>query len=170
SQAAGCGTIPAPYNGSQLFMLGGCGVTERQTLVHQDLSVARHAAAIDAGQAQAIYGAQLRDKGWSDRPEVYLEFFDAQGGSIGVSNRLRNQRPYWRRYTETVTLPQGTRTIRYWMAGLRRSGSVSDVYIDATQLCLQLPALNSREAGVSGSLQWLGRHLVADPRFAKGGV
>gem|GEM_PF-2053071 len=170
SQAAGCGTIPAPYNGSQLFMLGGCGVSERQTLVHQDLSVARHAAAIDAGQVQAIYGAQLRDKGWSDRPEVYLEFLDAQGGSIGVSNRLRNQRPYWRRYTETVTLPRGTRTIRYWMAGLRRSGSVSDVYIDATQLRLQLPAVNSREAGVNGSLQWLGWHLVADPRFAKGGV
>ncbi|MDX9990211.1 PA14 domain-containing protein [Thiothrix unzii] len=177
SNKAGCSRITRdPKSGQALFHLGVCNQVTAETLLQQTIDITSHASVVDAGKAAVNYGAYMSTKGSGDIPSVWVTFVGADDKVLGESRILLETIGWtWGNQKAEQAVPVGTRHLRFNLRGVRSPNTWADkfldVYADDVFLTLKTPASNVAAAeGLQDSLQWLGKHLVADQRFAKGGV
>jgi hypothetical protein len=170
-----CERSREPLRGD-MFKLGACLEELDETLAAQTVSVASSASAIDAGEAYVNFGAYVRTLHDRDRPSVYVEFLAANGEVLGTSEAITHMRTWrWENLAHEQAIPANTRSLKLVMHGQRSTNRYVDPYIDAfvddLYLKLKKPSTQVVDyAGAEDSLQWLGKALVRDPRFAKGTV
>jgi hypothetical protein len=179
-----CPRIPrVPIKGSYLFHIGSCNTALPEALAWQDVAVESFSSIIDQGKAEADFGAYI---GFSnlgtaisrDTPQVWLAFLDKTGNELGKSTILTQADKgiqNWANKSVSQSIPAGTRVVRFNIrgthSGYRTTDGFTDVYADELFLTLRTPNENVLSIpGVQDSLQWLGRQLIQDQRFTKGGV
>ncbi len=174
---ATCSKVPlAPKTGAYLYQLGSCATMLDETLVWQDIDITGYATAIDQAKAEVDFGAYFSALSGRDTPSVWVEFLDKAGTRVGKSTVLSDKTSWtWVNKNTTQVVPKNTRKLRFVMQGLRATESWADKYVDAyvdnAFLVLRTPDRNVLSVtGAQDNLQWLGKQLVQDPRFAKGGV
>ncbi len=130
SLTAGQCTGTTPYAGLKYFAVGALCVEFAFASVHQDISVSTYAGMIDAGEVLMHYGAYLADWQGTDIPSFALRFLNSGGQVIAGTDTTSHQTGTWTLKEHTLTVPIGTRTIRYILMGTRTSGTDNDSYFD----------------------------------------
>ena len=177
SNTTTCSRIPrTPKTGAYLYQLGSCNTPLDEALAWQELSLTASAAAIDQGKAEIDFGGYFSALNGQDTPSVWVEYLDATGKTLGKSVVLTDKTSWtWVNKNATASVPKLTRKLRFVVQGLRATQTWADKYIDAYVddlfLIFRVPDSNVLNIpGTQDNLQWLGKQLVQDPRFAKGGV
>jgi cytochrome c553 len=172
-----CSKVPlAPRTGTYLYQLGSCATTSDETLAWQDIDITSSATLIDQAKAEIDFGAYFNALNGQDTPSVWVEFLDKSGVSVGKSSILTDKTSWtWVNKTATQVVPKNTRKLRFTVQGLRSTQTWADKFVDAYVddlfLVLRTPDKNMLTiTGTQDNLQWLGKQLIQDPRFAKGGV
>ena len=119
-----------PYQGQKYFAVGALCVEYAFASAYQDLNIASYSPLIDAGNVITNYGAYMADYANSDEPSLALQFLNGSGQVIGSTDTIRHRLSTWTLKQNTVSVPVGTRTIRYIVMGTRFSGTDNDSYID----------------------------------------
>ena len=177
SNTAACSRIPrTPKTGSKLYQLGSCNTPVDETLAWQDVDISSSATTVDQGKAEIDFGAYFSSLGGQDTPSVWVEYLDSTGKSLGKTAVLTDKTSWtWTNKTATEKVPKAARKLRFTVQGLRSTQTWADKYVDAYVddlfLIFRIPDSNALNIpGTQDNLQWLGKQLVQDPRFAKGGV
>lgn len=177
SNTATCSRIPrTPKTGSKLYQLGSCNTQLNETLAWQDVDISSSAIAVDQGKAEIDFGAYFSSLGGQDTPSIWVEYLDKTGKSLGKTAALTDKTSWtWTNKTATEKVPKTARKLRFTVQGLRSAQTWADKYVDAyvddLYLIFRVPDSNVLNIpGTQDNLQWLGKQLVQDPRFAKGGV
>lgn len=133
----------ARFGGGTAFFAGGPNAPASQAV--QNVDVARHAVAIDAGQATANITAQVGGKGaQSDQAVLVARFLDAGLGAISSMSTATvtpverlNQTGFLGR-AASARVPAGTRTIQVVASTRRDVDGYGDGYLDNLSLTLDL--------------------------------
>ncbi len=172
--AHACDSGTAPVSGSHFFAVGGvCADESAYGEACQTVDVSLHASVIDAGDAMATYGGYLKDFSGTDRPDVWLVFKDADGSTLGSTDKLSALVSTWTLVEDTVPIPAGTRAVAFHLSGTRLGGTDNDSYADDLMLRISPPApgdvnhdgaLNATDFVLwSGCLAGPGVSLTCDP-------
>ena len=177
SNTTKCSRIPnAPKTGVYLYQVGSCNTLVDETLAWQTLDISSSALVVDQGKAEIDFGAYFSSLKSQDTPSVWVEYFDKADKSLGKSQVLTDKPAgKWTTKTATEKVPKTTRKLRFTIQGLRSTQvsteKYTDAYLDDLFLILRTPDSNALTiTGAQDNLQWLGKQLIQDPRFAKGGV
>ena len=177
SNTAACSRIPrTPKTGSYLYQIGSCNTPVNETLAWQDVDISSSAIQVDQGKAEIDFGAYFSSLGGQDTPSVWVEYLDSAGKSLGKTAVLTDKTSWtWTAKTATAKVPKSVRKLRFTVQGLRSTQTwadkYTDAYLDDLFLLFRIPDSNVLNIpGTQDNLQWLGKQLVQDPRFAKGGV
>lgn len=172
-----CSGIPRdPKSGTKLYQVGSCTTQLDEALAWQDIDITAHAANIDKAKVEIDYGAYFSALHSRDKASIWVEYLDKAGKNLGKSTVLTDQTSWaWTNKTATAQVPATTRKLRFVMQGLRATQTWADKFIDAyvddAFLVVRTPDTNVLPiTGTQDTLQWLGKQLVQDARFAKGGV
>ena len=140
SLAAGdCASETDPAEGARFFAIGGvCADEGPYGEAMQALDVSQHGAAIDGGLVDARLAGTLKDYNGSDRPDLWLVFKNAQGGTLGQTAKVGSNTPSWQKVGSLSPVPVGTRTIEFHLSGTRNGGTDNDSYADAMELRLRI--------------------------------
>lgn len=159
----GCNGGPSIHNGQAIFNPGSlCQANNDLAKAYQVVDVTAWQAQIDAGQAQALFGAALSP--WStnnDEVSVYLNFYDANGNELEQSDPLMRRSGGWKVMSSFAAIPEQTRTIRFYMQGRKLSGN-TDTFVDDTYLRL-IPMSDYQAEGekrIRANIQYLHKHLL----------
>ncbi len=120
----------SPFLGMRYFAVGALCTDNAFGRAFQDVSVAAQAAAIDAGDATARYGAWFANWQGTDLPRMALEFLDGGGAGIGTAPEIGSTTGTWTLVQSDVPVPVGTRSVRVVLTGTRQAGSDNDSYFD----------------------------------------
>ncbi|MEN9434553.1 MAG: hypothetical protein RLZZ422_2142 [Pseudomonadota bacterium] len=174
---ATCSRVPRdPKSGSKLYQVGSCTTPLDEALVWQDIDITAYAPSIDKAKAGIEYGAYFSALYGQDKASIWVEYLDKTGKNLGKSALLSDQTSWtWANKTATATVPATTRKLRFVMQGLRSTQTWADkfieAYVDDAFLVLRTPDTNVLPiVGTQDTLQWLGKQLIQDSRFSKGGV
>ncbi len=158
---------PGSAAGDYYFSVGGiCNQQTEEAIAYQEVDVSQHTEAIDSGDAQAFFGANLRP--WSrdnDRVAIHLVFLNAAGGVISNSHPLTHNGSSWRGVNSYMAIPAQTRRIRFVMTGQRLSGVNNDAYVDDTVLAVLASSdqwVMHGEQRIRQNLQYLHQHLLGE--------
>lgn len=119
---------PAAYEGNRYFYGGNNGST--LTTAHQDLEFApEHYADIDAGNTFMEGHWRQRSRNGIDQVNVYLEFFDGSGTSIGLYDGpglwAAPSVIWFHRYFQHAPIPVGARSVRLTMEFFNANGATN---------------------------------------------
>jgi hypothetical protein len=119
-----------PYAGVKYFAVGALCVEHPFASAFQNIEVSTYAQPIDSGNVLVNYGAYLADYANTDEPSFALQFLNASNVVIGGTDTIRHQTEVWTLKQATVSIPVGTRTIRFILMGKRNAGVDNDSYFD----------------------------------------
>ncbi|OQX00223.1 MAG: hypothetical protein BWK73_49155, partial [Thiothrix lacustris] len=177
SNTTTCSRIPrTPKTGGKLYQVGSCNTPVNETLAWQDVDISSSAIQVDQGKAEIDFGAYFSSLGGQDTPSVWVEYLNSAGKSLGKTAVLTDKTSWtWTAKTATAKVPKSVRKLRFTVQGLRSTQTwadkYTDAYLDDLFLLFRIPDSNVLNIpGTQDNLQWLGKQLVQDPRFAKGGV
>ncbi|MBV6403402.1 MAG: metallophosphoesterase family protein [Flavobacteriales bacterium] len=126
----------APYQGTHYFAVGALCTDNAFGSAYQDVSIAVHATAVDAGTATVRYGGWFANWQGSDLPRMELEFRDGGGVVLGGAPQIGSNTATWTQVMSDVAVPAGTRTVRVVLTGTRQAGTDNDSYFDELYLRL----------------------------------
>ncbi|MDB5273755.1 MAG: large protein [Chitinophagaceae bacterium] len=135
------GSEVAAHGGSYHFYAGGTAGAGVLSELYQDVNVSADAASIDAGLATATFSAWLRSYsfGSGDPGRVYVEYRDASNAVLATYD-TGNQSPLsWTQYSNSRTVPVGTRSIRIRLVTSAVKGTDADGYFDDLSLTITAP-------------------------------
>ncbi len=128
-----------PHSGDAFFAVGGVcedGVDQAEAV--QRVELGDWADAIDAGEARVLFGGWTSSYSGSDLAALELRWFDAQGQSLGTSQRLSEPSDSWIKLQAVEAMPSGARSVDFALLATRNAGQDCDAYID--DLVLRLDA------------------------------
>ncbi|CAL2083067.1 conserved protein of unknown function precursor containing a type A C-terminal secretion signal [Tenacibaculum sp. 190524A02b] len=139
-QSNACNSIPV-YQGSRMFAVGGiCANEKAQGIAKQTISVEQYTSDIDNLTLEVKYEGFLRSYSGTDKPEMYIEFLNANNTIIGTSASITNKTAVWTNVTNKEIIPQGTRRLVAVLKGTRNGGTDNDSYFDNLSVLLTKPS------------------------------
>ncbi|HEV3341825.1 MAG TPA: right-handed parallel beta-helix repeat-containing protein, partial [Pirellulales bacterium] len=146
------GASPAPWQGSQYFTGG----TNADTSVSQtiDLVAAGFGSTdLDSQNFNVVFGGRVRSapKTPPDTGAITLTFLDGAGNAIGhQSVAADNVTDRWELVGGRLTIPVSTRKVTYTFEAVRKSGTISESYLDGAFLYV-LPTSYAPDQGAFGN-------------------
>jgi hypothetical protein len=145
-------TNPAAFQGNAYFFAG----TDPAGVAEQTIDLL--AAGFDTQQLDSMdfviaFGGRIRtyEQTPLDWGEVRLTFLDALGAEIGVTSVLAaNTVDRWELAGDRVSIPVGTRSLRYRFFAGRESGAENNSYLDHAQVFV-LPETEAPDLGAYGN-------------------
>ncbi|MEW7279673.1 fibronectin type III domain-containing protein [Aquimarina sp. 2201CG1-2-11] len=133
-----CFAVPS-YQGQRLFAVGGVCTNEKTVgIARQSIDVSSYTEGINNNLFTAELSGFLRSyRDGNDKPEMYLEFINANNTLIKTSTPISNTSATWQKLTDRITIPTGTKVINVVLKGNRLIGTDNDSYYDALSLTLQ---------------------------------
>lgn len=141
----GMNGLPDAVRGESYFFAGGDATAELQ----QDVDVSAFAARIDAGQQEFAWFAFARTAAEAipDAADVIVEYRDASRTAVLLGRGVEITGAEWTKASEINQAPAGTRWIRVRVKSTRRSGTATDVFVDA----VTLRAIGAAHAALAGN-------------------
>jgi len=126
-----------PHTGDAYLAVGGVcepGVASAQAA--QIIDISGWADQADSGDLAVLFGGFTASYSGSDLAEIELRYLDADGASLGASERLGTASADWREHQAIEAVPTGTRSIAFVLMGTRNAGDDCDAYFDDLVLYL----------------------------------
>ncbi len=126
-----CGGV-RPHAGDKYLVSGGigdgssCAGNARTDAgeIYQEIGVAEHKDAVDAGEMVAIFGGWLQVK--NATAKIVLRFLDGSGNLVGSSKTAASDSAGWKRVNGVAFVPAGTEAIRFTLLGEKGSSGGRD--------------------------------------------
>ena len=120
----------SPHSGNKYFIVGGLCEHSEVGKGIQNIDVSSFADSIDTGNFLANFGGYLSNFSGQDLPEMRLIFLDQNNMELGATNVLSTLNPNWTMLSQSVNIPELTRTIQFELKGTRNAGEDNDSYFD----------------------------------------
>jgi len=120
----------SPQSGNRYFAVGGLCQESPFGKCIQNIDVSSYDNQIDTGTFQVYFGGYLSNYNGNDLPEMRLIFLDNNGNELDVSNTISSLQNSWIFYSDSIFIPEQTRTIKFELTGTRNAGSDNDSYFD----------------------------------------
>ena len=122
----------------------------------QNVDVSTYGNQIDAGMFQVNFGGYLSNFNGSDLPEMRLIFLDNNGNELDVTDTVSSLQSSWTYYSNSLFIPEQTRTIQFELTGTRNTGTDNDSYFDdlflkvgeSVEECSQLLAIEETNSSL----------------------
>ena len=120
-----------PYNGNYYFIVGALCNSANYAEAYQEIDLSNYAECIDQNLGNLNYGGYLSNWGGSDHPEMKISFLDINGNQISESETIGTYNSFWTLFSEEISIPSGTRSIKMILMGTRYAGDDNDSYFDS---------------------------------------
>jgi len=120
-----------PNEGDYYFIVGALCNTTTYSEAYQEIDLSNYVECIDQNLGNINYGGYLSNWGGSDHPEMKIIFLDINGNQISESETIGTYNSFWTLFSEEISIPYGTRSIKMILMGTRYAGDDNDSYFDS---------------------------------------